>query len=170
MLLGNCVLKHGIFVGLLIPLLSCNPIGFFKSIKFEENSKFIKYRKLNKILCEKKGLQCLKMPGYNTILHKYILSTPPGEVRRGYTKSYQVHDDHFRLQMIRKNNFLIESNHKITQKKPPSKMIGLWKQEKKSYTIFRSVGFLQNILRDFSMFQKIKRTIYWPNLPPDTLR
>ena len=45
MLLGTCVLKHGIFVGLLIPLLSCNPIGFFKSIKFEENSKFIKYRK-----------------------------------------------------------------------------------------------------------------------------
>ena len=50
---------------------------------------------------------------FNIKINMSELLTPPSEARRGYTKSLLVLDVHFRLVMIRKNQFMIEGNHKI---------------------------------------------------------
>ena len=47
-------------------------------------------------------------------LHVWIifLLTPPSGARRGYTKSLLVLEDHLLGQMIRKNQFMVGSDHK----------------------------------------------------------
>ena len=43
----------------------------------------------------------------------FNLLTPPSEARRGYTKSLLVLENHFWSVEIRRNQFMIESDHKI---------------------------------------------------------
>ena len=46
------------------------------------------------------------------LITQKLLLTPPSGARRGYTKSLLVLDIHFLGQMIRKNQFMVGSDHK----------------------------------------------------------
>ena len=79
------------------------------------------------------------------------------------TKSLLVLDIHFGMQMIRKNQFMLESDHKNTTLS--------WNficGPKLENHFFQSWIFAKRFERFLIFFKNQKRTIFYPNLPPDT--
>ena len=101
------------------------------------------------------------------------LLTPPSGARRGYTKSLLVLDAHFTTQMIRKNQFMVESDHKIAtlSRSPRQKVVDqndvlgptkLFTRPKIRKSFFSVIDFCQTFWEIFDFFQKSKTDHFLP--------